>query len=59
MAETVTPPDTMLPQNNSTAWATSEEEWSRHQAQISDLYSHHKLKEVKEIMEQQHNFNAT
>ena len=59
MAETAIPLDTMPTQNNSTAWATTEEEWSQHQAQIGDLYSQHKLEEVKQIMEQQHDFKAT
>ena len=43
------------------AWATTEEDWSRHQAKIRDLYSQQNLKlvKVKEIMEEQHGFKAT
>ena len=59
MAEIVTSSGAMSTQTTSRAWATTEEDWSRHQALISDLYSQDKLEKVKEIMEQQHNFKAT
>ena len=45
---------------NSTGWA-AKEEWTKHEADIKQLYVHEKktLKEVKRLMESRHGFRAT
>ena len=56
--------DIELPMNmtasHSTGWA-AKEEWTKHEADIKQLYVHEKkpLKEVKSLMESQHGFRAT